>query len=721
MKKKLSLLNILEQGPFVPASVPEVGYTSPGDTKAGSVWSGDFNSNASKQSWGEFLAIWVGGGPLGPPIAVARELSSWHGERELKYYDHPWQMIPELAGKLPVPENYDVWLIRSGMEADDFINGVKRDENNLPYYEYGAFEQKLKLYLPSSKFFNKYVGMPYKIKTEEGQIYCLHLDLNMKSNQTELQVGSDKSKDTDFVISLQNLKPDEGNGWFFAPPTEISKGRFEYFTKIGSSYYDYASEMYMMSTWSSFRLFWEKWGIITQIVVSIVIAYFTGGLSAFIEGVFFAAAEAEALAGGAAGFTRMYLWLTAEGSFVTTRSMIIAEFILEMAVNVPAALIDLHYDNRFGAILGIFFCFFPFLRSYGKLGRFIEGSYNQNTIDGLVTKILAENFSENITPEQMIQFIEKLTAEEKMAWAAGLKALSKKEGAEAFKESFEDMIKNAVKDGKLPSKFDSWLAGGKGSGFLKTTALSITLMADFTAIHGLVQGIIKLYKDPRDLKEIFFDSESKISEIKNKFPQNEKDNLVKTKKTEEIIKDYLISLGEKEQAEQLYQLSTGKNDTFFLDLVANEKIKEIKDNLDDYKKLGDKTKEALDKIKEANKNKKKPIPEEEIYSWFETGDTDETVKNVLAVSSSDEMNDEISQVTQKYKCLATNFKYDDGYDFLEENGTNGWVLTFQVTKPITITTNDIQKLNLAVDSYLSIYNNNTFQYNGKNYTKFSCK
>lgn len=719
MKKNLKLLSILEQGPFQPARAPEVGYSTDDDKKSGSVWSGDFNSNASKQSWSEFAIIYFAGGPLGPAFAIGRELSSWHGERELIRYEHPWQIIPELKGKLPLPENYDVWFIKSGMKASDFIDNVQYDKNGFPYYEYKSFEQTLKLYLPSSKFFSQYNGMPYKFKTEEGVVYSLILDLVMEGS-AELQVGSDKTKDTDFVISLQNLEPDTGNGWFFKPPIEMTPNRFEYFTKIGSQYYDYSSETWINSSKSSFQLFWEKWGIIVQIVASIIIAYFTGGLSTFLVGVFESLAAAEALAGGVGTFTRIFVWLTTEGSFVVTRSMLLAEFLLELAINIPAALIDNMYENKFGAILGIFFSFFPFIRTYGKLGRFIEGTYDESTINSLVSKIMKEGFGESTTPEQMIKFIETLTAEEKMAWAAGLRALSKQEGAEAFKETLEDTFKKLASDGKLMSKFESWLVGGKGSGFLKTTVLSFSIMGDLTGLHYLIDGIKNLKKDPRTLKEIFFDAESEVEEIKQKFPANEKDGLIKTKKTEEIIKDYLLSLGEEQGSTKTYELSKKTNQRFFIDLVANEKIKEVKNNIDDYKKYADKTQEAIQKLKEANKNKTNPLPEEEIYSWFETGDTDETVKNILAQLSNEEFSSELSGLVSKHKCLATNFKYDDGYDYFDDAGQTNWVLSFEVTEPITITGVDISKLNLSTGDFIHIYNNNSFMYKDKKYPKFSC-
>jgi hypothetical protein len=251
-----------------------------------------------------------------------------------------------------------------------------------------------------------------------------------------------------------------------------------------------------------------------------------------------------------------------------------------------------------------------------------------------------------------------------------------------------------AKDGKLMSKFDSWLSGGKASGFLKTTMISVTFMADLTGLYYLIEGIKNLKKDPRTLKEIFFDTESEVEEIKNKFPMNEKDGLVKTKKTEEILKDYLISLGEEKGASKAYELSEKKNQSFFVDLVAKEKIKEMKGNIEDYKNYADKTQEAIQKIKEANSQTKTPVDEEEIYSWFEDGSTDETIKNVLAKLSSEEFSSQLSELITKHKCLATNFKYDDGYDYYDDAGNTNWVLTFEVTKPITIGGIDISKLNL---------------------------
>jgi hypothetical protein len=70
--------------------------------------------------------------------------------------------------------------------------------------------------------------------------------------------------------------------------------------------------------------------------------------------------------------------------------------------------------------------------------------------------------------------------------------------------------------------------------------------------------------------------------------------------------------------------------------------------------------------------------------------------------------------------LATNFKYDDGYDYYDDAGNTNWVLTFEVTKPITIGGIDISKLNLQSGDYIHIYNNNSFTYKNKNYPKFSC-
>jgi len=165
------------------------------------VWDGDFNSDASKQSWFEFAAIFV----LSPGLAVGREISSWHGEIETKKYMRHYGVEMEL------PVTYKVSLMGEGTKASDFLEGVSSDENG-EYYAYDTgLGQRLNFYLPNSIFFKKVANIPYKFETEEGHIYTLFLEMLSKKTTQQLQLGSDLNED-DMTISLNNLNTEDGNG-----------------------------------------------------------------------------------------------------------------------------------------------------------------------------------------------------------------------------------------------------------------------------------------------------------------------------------------------------------------------------------------------------------------------------------------------------------------------------------------------------------------------------
>ena len=156
------------------------------------VWDGDFNSDASKQSWTEFLLIFA----ASPGLAIGRELDSWHGEVETKEYSRHF-----LNQKMQLPITYKVSLMGEGTKASDFLEGVSSDENG-EYYAYDTgLGQRLNFYLPNSTFFKKNSNVPYKFETEEGHIYTLLLQMLSKKTALQLQLGSDLNED-DMTISL---------------------------------------------------------------------------------------------------------------------------------------------------------------------------------------------------------------------------------------------------------------------------------------------------------------------------------------------------------------------------------------------------------------------------------------------------------------------------------------------------------------------------------------
>jgi hypothetical protein len=347
---------------------------------------------------------------LGPTIAVAKELSTWRGEVSLKKYQSPTQ---SLIGELEIPENWKTYEMGSGTDASDFIDGVETDELG-DYVTYNSPEGNLKFYLPNNTWFNKFSGNVYKFETDTGEVYSLFLSLNSQKNEVSLSLGADDSTDN-ITVSLKNLNPENGNGWFFELPVNYTRGDREYFKRVSeNSLIPFNPGAYGESLKSSWQLFWDKWGVVIQIVASVILAALTSGLSAQIQLLF---AEAGIIAKLLPGVSAEVLgWLTTSGSFSVVRSEVLALFLLETAVNLPAAFIDKSFGNDFGFVLGIAFCFFPFVSTYGRLGKWIKGSYSEEAAQQLATKVLNKGFNQYTSQEVLYKFItDELTAEDKRA------------------------------------------------------------------------------------------------------------------------------------------------------------------------------------------------------------------------------------------------------------------------------------------------------------------
>jgi hypothetical protein len=679
---------------------------------------GDFNSNASTQSWGDFFRIWS---TFGGAAAVATELSSWHGERELKEYDRPYGPYSGENIKLPLPENYEVSFIKSGMKSSDFLDNVSSDEYG-EYYNYKQGSQTLKFYLPSAEFFSTYyANMPYKFKTETGDVYSLVLTLKSSRTSTELQLGADSSED-DMTISMKNLAPSKGNGWGFLEPPDLSGRQFEYYRRIGGLFEAYNLDVVNQSVKSSFQLWWDQWGVVSQIVASIALAAFTGGLSAALEGIFLSLAEAEALAAGGAGvFQSCYTFLTTAGAFNTSRSTVMAMFMLETTVNGTAAYIDYKFNNKFGAVLGIAFCFFPVIASYGKLGKWIKGSYSESATQSIIQKLGRAGLSENSTQEELYKFIIDLTAEEKLMWTQAMKLFSKEEGKAAFESTLKEVFEKAAKDGETPTKFLRWWkGGGAGSEAVKTLLAAGIYFVDVSKWYFIIEAIKNKKNDKRDVDQIFGDAQKNADGVKEKFKTSEESTFIPISKTNDIIKSHIDSKNERKGGELIYDLSLDGDKTFFLDLVANQKRKSLEVNVKNSEKALNATYQEINELwnmcKEINNYADKPITQKELLTWIEPEDVDDTVLQFFAQNDSDLMSNQLKHMVNKNKCLATNFKYLDGIPLVD-----GYILNFEVTKEINVKYNNKQNtLTLKQGDTVWLFDNGTLTYNDKDYTSFSC-
>jgi hypothetical protein len=680
----------------------------------GSMWEGDFDSDASKQSWSEFWKIYY---TMGPITAVARELSTWHGEREIKKYPSPVQVY---LGELAIPENWKTYEIGSGTDASSFIDGVETDELG-DYITYNSPEGNLKFYLPNKTWFNQFSGTIYKFETDTGEVYSLFLSLDSQKSEVSLSLGADDSIDN-LTISLKNLNPENGNGWMFEMPENFNKGDREYFKKISENlivpFNPFAYEDSIKSSW---QLFWEKWGVVIQIVLSVILAELTGGLSAEIQLLF---AEGGLMARLSPTVSAEVLgWLTSTGSFSVVRSEVLALFLLETAVNLPAAFIDKSFNNDFGFVLGIAFCFFPFVSTYGRLGKWIKGSYSKEASQQLATKVLNKGFNEFTSQEIIYKFItEELTAEEKLMFSEGMKLLGNKEGAEAFKQTLKEAMQNGAKNKEFPSMFKQFMSGSKWGETLKTLVAASVYFIDVSKWYFILKAKPEFNKDGRPVDEIILDAQKNINEIDKKFVKtNQKD--LELSSTNNIIGSYITSLPEDEAAKLIFSLSkkNNENDKFFQDLVALKKMEELQKNSVEWAKNDKITDQKLTKILEAfselNSYSKTPKTKEEIYQLFNPVNLDVETTDFFAKYDKDPMINQLKQTTQKYPCLITNFDYIDGWPYSDTE----WTLNYKVKAPITIKYNSGSLLNLKVGDEMWLYwPEGNFRIADKEYNLFSC-
>lgn len=685
------------------------------DIEYGSMWEGDFNSDASKQSWREFFQVWFS---FGPAVAVSKELSTWHGERKLVTYKSP--IPPSLVGELKLPENWKVDRIGSGTNAGDFIDGVEKD-NNGEYITYNSPQGDLKFYLPNSRWFNQFNGSVYKFQTETGDVYTLVLSLNSQRDNSALMTGSDESSDN-ITISLKNLNPDNGNGWFFELPQNVTKGEREYFKKVSGNilvpFSIFSTEESLKSSW---QLFWEKWGVVLQIAASVLLALLTDGLSLYIQAIF---AEGSAIARLLPTMSAEVLsWLTTSGSFSVVRSEVLALLLLETSVNLPSAFIDKGFGNDFGFILGLAFCFFPLVSTYGRLGKWIKGSYSKEAAEKLSVKVLQKGFNQSTSQEVIYKFItEELTAEEKLMFSEGMKLLSEKEGVEAFAQSIKEAMENGAKNKEFPSKFKQFIHGGKWGETLKTLVVAGVYFIDVTKWYLLINNLKDIKKDKRETNEIILDAQKKVNSIDNKFTKAN-DGELELSSTDSIVGEYINTQDDSSGAELIFSLSTNNEETenFFINLVAQKKLDDLQKNIKNLETKGQitdtKITKILDAINELNSNLKSKKTEEEIYQWFNPETAKETTLDFFAKYDKDPMINQLKQTTTKYPCLATNFDYIDGWPYSEDE----WVLNFKVIKPITIKYNQENTINLVVGDELWIYwPDGRFRLNDKEYNLFDC-
>lgn len=697
----------------------------------GGLFSGDFNSEASKQSWSEFWNVYAtwGGGLTGTIAAVSTELSSWHGSRDTVYVKDPYLFPQMQKASIPISSSWETKYISSNMKASDLISdpNIKRDENG-EYFEKKLKNQTLKLYLPNSDFFSAWadLGICYQFTTDNGTKYQLVLELNSDKSLNELLAGVQDQHST-LATSMRNLEPAEGNGWQFKyDPDSIYSA---YWKVSGNSLRAYTGgrilEKDLKSSWA---LWWDKWGVTAQIVAGIVVSFFAPAFGGWL------AARATAFWGAESAIvTFLTSQATIAGvSFNATGSILVAEFLLEAAVNVPAAVIDLIQENPYGAAMGIMFCAFPLLIRAGKIGRFID-PYNDIVAREMAQKI-ALGVREGMPAESMLKFIESLSPKEKLIFAKGLAFLEKEGVPEAVRKGIKETMEEAVKKGTFPGAFERWIKTG-GFTMGKTLGAGLLYWGASSLIYAGVQKLMAKEGDTRDIEQVKQDAAQNAEKLANDNKDIDEDRNLGPSSTTEILTSITDGQSETNGARIYYSLSKeGQPLNSVAEYVAQRKMIEAKESVRKAKE----DREFYDKqkfpttyynLKNLNRKAGSELSEKEINELVINPEyMDATDLEVLLSDSQNQMSEEIAQVEKEFDCLKQNFDPVEGDWFFEE-GDLSWFIKFKCITPIKLPTWAGHDLNVKANESIYIYKpkngSYSFQYSANKdnmlYNGFRCK
>jgi hypothetical protein len=686
---------------------------------------GDFwNSGASKQTWSQFFNLWS----VNPLIAVTNEVSSWHGERKIVLMDSPTSRLGSLFGekglKMQVSENWETWTIKSGTKASDIIDGVKSDEKG-EYYPHKVGNQIVKLYLPNQTFFNRFAGCLYKFKTDLGRVYTCDLKLASNlSNYASLVSGT--KKDDPWITSMNNLDPNLGNGWEF----ELGENAFPYFRKEGNKLIQVRNEELVEDIRSSFDLFWDKWGVTIQITAAVVLAFFTAGVGGALLGFVEAYWSGSAFATFLAGSTILGVDMTVSGS------VLLAEFLLESVVNLSAAYIDNLYGNKYGAALGIAFCFFPPIIRIGKVGKFISGNFTEEAAQQLSKKIM-DGVYENMSKEDFVKFLGNLSPQEKLWFSDGMAWLMKEGNGSKLQTFMKDSLESAIKNKTFPSKFTQWLKT-KGYELSKTLGAAGVYWAASTAVFVLVKKLQEENNDTRSEEEVKKDAQENMIYITNKFDDIDNNpSLTKGYSSLDVINTMINDKDPEKAAKVYYNLSRGDRNMKVELQTASKLLQLAKQNTKDLETLNSilsspadfqKTNEDLKKL---NKLAGNIYTEKEINSILVKPDVVDSldplnIENLLS-DSNHPMNVEYNQLITKYPCLKDNFQAVEGdysYDPDSETGEMWWIKMKPISSNNPSLITPIGMREVKSGEYLYIFNDGKWYiYPSENhviYKEFKC-
>jgi hypothetical protein len=263
---------------------------------------------------------------------------------------------------------------------------------------------------------------------------------------------------------------------------------------------------------STFDEWWDKWGLVVEVVIGLAAAFTGAGLAAFLV-------EAGIVEGA---FATAYVG----GSSETILSVVLQAGV-EAGLMAPIAKYQWDRGKESDAILSIAFCFLPFLTELGSVQKYIKGGISPNTTKSLSEKFLSNGGSSGIyaSKEAYESYLESLTGTELGLWKATVEQLSTKQGADQYKETLkgyliknQSKINNTILDHKVwVDQMDDLTAGQFSKKVLNQNIITgkgaiAQLLRIGIPIAGVAIGFTQIYNK---LKSMGY-NDTQIEKISNK-------------------------------------------------------------------------------------------------------------------------------------------------------------------------------------------------------------
>ena len=313
------------------------------------------------------------------------------------------------------------------VSASNFIKDVKIDENGEEYY----IKNGKKYCLPTKKSgFWKLLSdgnFVYQFSNPKNDL-IFSMFITPTASTTLPMLNSDGVRVNETMTGIEaSIRCAGGkNGWEF----HYKDGNL-FWGKDGKSYDPTNPEHF--DTRSTFDEWWDKWGVLVEIIIGFAAAFTGAGLAAFLI-------EAGLVEGA---FATAYV----AGSSETVLSVVLQAGV-EAGLMLPIAKYQWERGQESDAILSIAFCFLPFLTELGSVQKYIKGGISPSTTKSLSEKFISNGGASGIYTSKKAyeSYLESLTGTELGLWKATVEQLSTKQGADQYKEVLKEyLLKNKSK------------------------------------------------------------------------------------------------------------------------------------------------------------------------------------------------------------------------------------------------------------------------------------